>query len=363
MTKLLHAVLASLLLAAAPASADPTTRVTNRVDTFRNSRTFKGAVVAIVKDGYTYWYNYGWRDNSNGISVTTPVAVASITKTFVGAELVMEDQTGIDELTTLGSLTPIFPGSPTISVTLRDLASMMGGLKRDLSWWPTTRDQLLSTLSDCFGNTDCTQPKPTYSNWGYQILGNILAMEEGFATWTGLNPNWITTPLNMPKTCTRGDGCHPSFSTSHAHPFDSNGNELALPNFSDINAPEGGLWTTAQDMATWIRYQLFGATGTGSAITRLNNALPRQRVQLPGGTGYSWRFSNVTGHGITHPVRWKLGRYQGFNSYIGISDDAHAGVFVFVNADPVDPAVDSPDNVLRTELAEPILGDFFLANP
>ena len=65
---------------------------------------------------------------------------------------------------------------------------------------------------------------------------------------------------------------------------------------------------------------------------------------------------------ITHPVRWKLGRYQGFNSYIGISDDVHAGVFVFVNADLVDPAVDSPDNVMRTELAEPILGDFFLAN-
>jgi hypothetical protein len=87
--------------------------------------------------------------------------------------------------------------------------------------------------------------------------------------------------------------------------------------------------------------------------------LPELRKKLPSGSGYSWKFRNVVfSDGHPYPVRWKLGRYHGFNSYIGIADTRGTAVFVFVNRDGSDPAIEDPSDVLRDELGEKILGMF-----
>ena len=52
------------------------------------------------------------------------------------------------------------------------------------------------------------------------------------------------------------------------------------------------------------------------------------------------------------------GRYLGLNSWIGLADSKQTAVFVFVNRDGSDPAIEDPSDVLRTDLGEPLLEQF-----
>jgi len=357
-------VLATLLAAATPAAADPTTIVTNQINNYAATRAFKGAVVVVVDHGSYYWYNYGWRSNTDGITISTPVAIASNTKPFVGASLALLDHyTTIKKETELHSLVSITAGSPPYHATLADLVSYYAGLPRNTPTTQTTTSGLYHTLSTCGGWSDpCVAPETqnVYSNYGFQVLGNLLADLFGYAQWSDLNAAQITGPLGMTKTCARGDGCHPSFDTSHAHAYDFWGNELNLPAHDPVTDPEGGLWTTAQDMAIWLRYQLGQIPSTTPALTQLNAVLPEQRTKLASGSGYSWQFKQLTfGDGLQHRVRWKLGRYAGLNSYVGIADSQQTAVFVFVNRDGCDPSIADPSDVLRDELGEKILAKFW----
>ncbi len=355
--------LAVAALATSPAAADPTTIVTSKINDYAATRAFMGAVVVVVDHGYYYWYNYGWRSTTDGISISTPVAIASNTKTFVGTSLALTDQyTATSKDTQLHSLVSITAGSPPYHATLADLVSYYAGLPRDLPTQPTTASGLFHTLSTCSTFADpCFAPETQnlYSNYGFEVLGNILAQVWGYSTWSDLNTAQILAPLGMTKTCARGDGCHPSFATSHAHAFDYWGNEVSLPDYSDVSAPEGGLWSTAQDMAIWLRYQLGLIPATTPELVQLDAVLPALRTKLPSGSGYSWQFKNLTfADGSSAKVRWKLGRYQGLNSYIGLADGKQTAVFVFVNRDGSDPSVEDPSDVLRDELGEKILEQF-----
>jgi CubicO group peptidase (beta-lactamase class C family) len=363
-------LLSSLLLAAAAtaavpstASADPTTIVTNAVNHYEATRAFKGAVVVVVDHGYYYWYNYGWRSNTDGISITTPVAIASNTKTFVATSLALTDAyTSTSKDTQLHSLISINSGSPPYHATLADLVDYFSGLPRDTPSIETTRSDLYATLSHCGSWSDpCFAPETTsvYSNYGFQVLGNVLAQIWGTSQWSDLNAQQVTGPLGMTKTCARGDGCHPNFDTSHAHAFDFWGNELSLPAHNSVIDPEGGLWTTAEDMAIWLRYQLGFIPASTPELAQLDAVLPTMRQKLPSGSGWSWKFSQLTfSDGVTSKVRWKLGRWAGLNSYIGLCDSRQTGVFVFVNRDGSDPSVEDPSDVLRDELGETILEQF-----
>jgi CubicO group peptidase (beta-lactamase class C family) len=363
MNKLLSsAVLASMLFASA-ARADPTTIVTNKINAYKANRAFMGAVVVVIDHGSYYWYNYGWRSNTDGISITTPVAIASNTKTFVGTSLALSDKyTSITKDMELDQLVSVATTSPVRHATLEDLVSYWSGLPRDIQGTVNTRGELYNTLSTCKNWTDpCFAPETQnlYSNYGFAVLGNILADYAGYATWSGLNAAQITGPLGMTKTCARGDGCHPNFATSHAHAFDFSGNDIALPDYDDVTAPGGGLWSTAEDMATWLKYQLGQIPGSSPELTKLDAVLPALRTRLPSGSGYAWQFKTLTfADGSTSKVRWKLGRYKGLNSYIGLADNKQTAVFVFVNRDGSDPAIEDPSDVLRDELGEKILQQF-----
>src|SRR5262249_2467661 len=74
---------------------------------------------------------------------------------------------------------------------------------------------------------------------------------------------------------------------------------------------------------------------------------------------WSWQFSSLTfSDGTSSQVRYKLGRFAGFNSYIGLADDRDTGVFVFVNRDGCDPVAEDPSDLLRDELGAPSLAAF-----
>ncbi|HEY4243775.1 MAG TPA: serine hydrolase domain-containing protein [Kofleriaceae bacterium] len=351
----------------ATAAADPTTIVTNAVNNYAAHHAFQGTVIVIIDHDDLWWYNFGYRGAAQTpadyLDLTSPILIASNTKTFTATDFALADHDGAaPRNTTLGTELGVPASSPVHGAKLLDLVDYWSGLPRDTPSTFTTRAALFDSLSHCATFADpCFAPESQnlYSNYGFEVLGNIVAQERGYGVWGDLVTDEVLAPLGMTKTCTFGSGCHPQWATSHAHPFAFNGTEVAEPDLNDVTDPAGGLWTTGVDMATWLEYQLGKIPSSSPALTKLNAVLPTLRQRLASGSGWSWQFSPETfSDGVSSTVRWKLGRFTGHNSYIGLADSRGVGIFVYVNRDGVNPATEDPSEEMRDDLALPILKQF-----
>jgi CubicO group peptidase (beta-lactamase class C family) len=276
----------------------------------------------------------------------------------------------MDKDTKLTHWVSIAAGSPARDATLLNLADHRSGLPRMTGDPPLpflsvpylTQDELIDSLSHCASWSEpCVAPgNPLYSNYAYQILGNIIAHYLGYSTWSPMNHDLITGPLGMTHTCVHGDGCNPGFGANHATPFAANGTALPVPEPDIIAAPAGSLWSTATDMTTWLRYNLGEPTTANSGP--LDALRPELRTHPEGSTGFAWTSKQLAfSDGTSSTIRWKNGRVQGLVSWIGLADTRDTAVFVFVNRDPI-PSTPDPDDagvaVPVDTLGESILGEF-----
>jgi CubicO group peptidase (beta-lactamase class C family) len=337
-----------------PITLTPKARVDGAIQAYRNAgNAWMGAVVVVIDHGTAYRFFYGTRDGVNPFDANTAVEIGSNTKTFTATALAYVDYYGImDKDTKLTQWVSIASGLPPRDATLMDLADHRSGLPRT-SGDPTpplqvgpylTQDQLIASLSHCTSWSDkCVAPgNPLYSNYAYQILGNIIAHYLGYTNWSPMNRDLITEPLGMTHTCLHGDGCNPDFGANHATPFKADGTALPVPDTDFIAAPSGMLWSTATDMTTWLRYNLGEPTTADSGW--LDALRPELRTHPAGATGFAWSSKQVAfSDGTSSTIRWKNGRLQGLVSYLGVADTRDTGVFVFVNRDPI-PSTPDPDD-------------------
>jgi CubicO group peptidase (beta-lactamase class C family) len=357
-----------------PVTFTPKARVDHAVAAYAGANAFQGAVVVVMDHGTMRQYFYGSRDAvGTPFDHTTAVEIGSNTKTFTATALAYVDHYGImDKDSYVHTWAAINAGSPPHAATLMDLADHHSGLPRS-SGDPTlpgfpgpylTEDMLMASLNHCASwSSPCVAPgQGLYSNYAYQVLGNIMSHYLGYPTWSAMNTSLITDPLGMSRTCVHGDGCNSGFNANHAHPFSSSGAELPINPSDPIGAPAGSLWSTADDMATWLKFNLGEATTSSS--WPLDALRPELRTRPAGlNTGFAWNFKSVTfSDGTSSTVRWKNGRLQGLVSYIGLADSRDTAVFVFVNRDPVastsDPDDDGSGTVVDDQLGQPILQQF-----
>ncbi|MFT3695734.1 MAG: serine hydrolase [Kofleriaceae bacterium] len=205
------------------------------------------------------------------------------------------------------------------------------------------------------GGSACVEPETTYtySNYGFDVLGSVLAVLWGYDGWNDLADDVLYTPLGMGHTCREAGSCFPDWNTSHAFGFDSTGNHVDLPGFPAAATAEGGLFTTGADMAKWLLF----LTGYGPASTTRQRDLVGVPATISGsladGHGWSFDFRSLKfNDGKTDTVRVKGGYLPGMTTYLSIDDTRHAAVFVYVNRDP---DTDSQDTILRSDFVEPIL--------
>jgi CubicO group peptidase (beta-lactamase class C family) len=236
----------------------------------RDNRLY-GAAAAVVHGDELCWAGgAGFADAAAGrpAGPGTLYRIASITKTFTGtAVLQLRDAGKVDlddpAVHWLPELAASTSGAAIERVTIRRLLSHESGLTSeppgtdwaidDLAYSGRAEQTLARSAEIAAAIGPNLQPK--YSNLGYQLLGEIVRRASG-VPYPDYVHREILEPLGMADTCfdpadeARAARCAVGY---RARAFSD---ELEpASDMADVWA-EGGLWSTAEDLARWISFQL-----------------------------------------------------------------------------------------------------------
>lgn len=179
--------------------------------------------------------------------------IGSITKTLTAVLVLRLRDEG--RLTLDDPLDRHLPGTPVGTLTLRQLLSHAGGLRREPGgqWWERASGVDLETLLAGVTRADAALPPSRghhYSNLAYALLGAVLERVTG-QPWWDLARTRLLTPLGMTRTSylpqepfARGYVVHPWHGTLREEPRTDTG----------AMAPAGQLWSTATDLARWAGF-------------------------------------------------------------------------------------------------------------
>ena len=298
---------------------------------------------------------YGRRaaGSSAPAKASTLWAIDSLTKTFAATLLALRVHQGSLSLTnTVQTFMPTADQAGVGSaMTLQQLANHHSGLPR-LQPSPPPQDvgDVFDQLAACEPDSNCRLDQPGaayhYSNFAFNVLGQILAQHDGFRAsagirgWDADNRKNVTGPLDLKQTLTYDtwkNCCNSTFLARRARGTNASGQPTAdPPTFpgAPVTNPAGGLFSTARDMFRWMRFSMgeLGPPGLRAAQKLLyakhlqptNNAKPNA-----GKVGLGWQI-NI--HGKVRCV-YKAGGGLGFSSYMTFVQGRPRGAFVLLNTD------------------------------
>jgi CubicO group peptidase (beta-lactamase class C family) len=337
MTDLSHAATGVAL------SADPS--LESKVDALFskwNTLDSPGAAVAVIKDGIViYRKGFGCAQLEYGIPITpsTVFHVASVSKQFTAMAITMLEAAG--KLSVDDDIRKYVPELADFgkTITIRHLLHHTSGL----------RDQWeLLVLSGCRMDDVITQAdimdrlkrqrelnfapgeRYLYCNSGFTLLAEIVARVSGqpFTQWTQEN---IFRPLGMTSTHFHID--HKEIIKNRAYSYEGDaekGFRQSVLNYANVGATS--LFTTAEDMANWMRNFEDKRVGGAAVMDKmLTKGVLASGSEIPYGRGIElneYKGLNWIGHS---------GGDAGFRSYVMYFPGERFGVAIFSNLASFDP--------------------------
>jgi CubicO group peptidase (beta-lactamase class C family) len=350
------------MLAAGSAGAEPPpsppvdiAQLSAALEKARQDWGVPGLSVAIVKDGQAVLAKgYGVREigKPEPVDADTLFAIASNTKAFTAAALAM-----LEEEKKLGwndrvqqHLPWLQLYDPYVSSDLRldDLLCHRTGLKTfsgDLLWWGTayTPEDMLRRAR-YLKPTGAFRAQYGYSNLMYVAAGEVVAKASG-TSWVNFVSERILKPVGMSRTVTsvKDLAATGNFASPHKTTREA---VTAIPwaNWDNV-AAAGGLISSANDMAKWVRVQL--DRGRVDDATRLFSEDSSRRMWspqtiLPLGNELRQRYPSM--HFRTYGLGWGLtdykgrlsaahgGGYDGMVSYVLLVPEEKLGIVVLTNS-------------------------------
>ena len=301
-----------------------------------------GMVLVIVRGGRSLVLGYGETEKGNkhtpdGNSLFRLNSITKVFATEVLVSLAAEGKLSItDPLQRYAGKTKV-PTFGTRPITLLDLATYSAALPREMGdapegvfsrAWPTREDRWKWLPSYKLPWVPGTVA--AYSNVGFDFLADAIETAGGQA-YPDLLRKRVTAPLGMADT-----GFAPTLEQCARL---MTGSGLGGPGpCVDTHATDGsgGLYSTGNDMALWLRHNIEDADGT----LALSHAIYRQRQALPAaigfdeagpmaGLGLGW--VSVAAQGIHPALMAKSGGGAGFMSYIAFAPGRNVGIFVAVS--------------------------------
>lgn len=223
--------------------------------------TSPGCAVSITRDGATVFSaGYGLADIEQGIAITPRTAfyAASVSKEFAAASiglLVIRGQLSLD-----ANVREFVPelreyGTP---ITVRHLLAHTSGLRDYLSLipmagWPEdtllTEADFRAIVSRQRGLNFAPGTRHVYSNTNYALLALIVRKVSGLSL-REFAAKELFRPLGMTSTEFRDNHTMPVPRRATGYqPLESGGFRMRVPGFDIVG--DGGLFTTAEDLAKW----------------------------------------------------------------------------------------------------------------
>lgn len=299
-----------------------------------------GLSLAVVKDGKTWFYNFGSKVHGSQQAPTEQTAyeIASITKVFTSlilAHAVLEGK--IDPNADIRKYLP--PGYPQLAygdtpVTVLQLANTTSALPDNLpdiskelaglpqekipgrihdSWNGYTPEKFLADLKQArIDRKPGTEPR--HSNVAAELLGIVLERAYG-DSYANLLSRYVEKPLDMRRgTDEQTSAMATGYDEKHA---------VMPPLRSEIIMPAGGLRYSTADMAKFLAGQL---AAKDPAIALSQKATWGNANSLA--IGYNWILDRTI-DGSRH-LRTSGGSF-GFSSYIEMYPDKGYGIVLFAN--------------------------------
>lgn len=308
-----------------------------------------GLAISVVRDGEVVLAGgYGARDpvSSAAMSENTIFPIASMSKAFTSfsaALLVDEGRMSFD-----APVSTYLPGlalhdpAASAGLTLRDMLSHRSGLPRhDGIWYHNaglTREALIPRMPHLEESAPF-RARFQYNNIMFVLSGLAVERVAG-EPWEAFTRARIFTPLGMTRTMFSPDQA--AADPDHTSGTEIlNGERINVPLFRNtpILNPAGGVYSTAADLAAWMRVHLSeGRLGERQIVTpatladmhathMVTGATIRDPEIVPTGYGLGW-FTNIyRGRGMIQHG----GNLNGVSTLVAMIPEARLGVTVLVN--------------------------------
>ena len=328
----MHTILAALSLAAA-LQPSPTPAIRDAV-----AATGTPGLVAVVVDrnGVVYAEAFGQRDKERKLPVTlnTRFYIASSTKSFNALAALVS---GVDIDAPLDKTLPQLKLPPPLDparMSLRDLMTHRLGFANDpvvtrTSYTGNWDDDWLWSAMARF-----TKPIPrvyTYDNLGYVLLGYTIA------PWQDTVAQRVLAPAGMTSTTTRVPP--PGAEVAMPYTLSRDGWVRAEPKTPMQMHAAGGMYSTAGDLARWLRIQLGEGSIDGKQLFPRRTIRETQSPQIHFqqrfqrydrfAYGLGWVLADFDGDLLIH----HFGGYAGAQAHVSFMPERGLGVAVLTNSD------------------------------
>lgn len=296
----------------------------------------------ILSEGYGY-SNFEKQLESDG---NTNYYIASATKSFTALLAVILDAEGI--LSLEDPLLEHFPDLEIDSslelnnVKLRDLLTHTSGISNEPIGWRVAFSGVhdLSTLIKLmkyskpnkagYGNYE-------YDNIGYNIYTIILEKVTG-KKWQNWMQEKIFDPAGMNHTTAyMSRAVKENWSLAKPYIVLDSVNRIKLEKKDNTMQSAGGLITTPNDMAKWLKLQtekgklngkqIFSERIIASSQEELVNTPESKRIFQPTHYGFGWLHGTYEDQKVIH----HFGGFAGFSTHVSFIPNKHIGVSVMVN--------------------------------
>jgi len=298
-----------------------------------------GMVLVAVRGKEVFVHGFGETAPGSGQlpSATSLIRLCSLSKIFATdllTKLVADGAVHLDDpLQRFASPHLIVPARAGRSITLKDLATHTSGLPREVGNAPPgTPHFTFPSYGYRWRWLPAQHLKTTpgtaalYSNIGFDLLGDALAKASS-EPYAKLFADRTTTPLGMTQT-----GFTPT-PAQCARLLQGTHDEGQCTD-TQSSAASAGVYSTATDMAAWLKYLL----GTGA----LAQSTEAQAVYIdpatllsqsglehagnPSGIGLGWL--HLLPDDNPEAITEKTGGGAGFTTYIALNQPHHTGIFV-----------------------------------
>jgi CubicO group peptidase (beta-lactamase class C family) len=310
---------------------------------------------AIVSADKLTWSNgYGFANKETGKQATAEsiYLVASISKTVTGvAVMQLVEQGKINLDTDINSYLPfelINPKNPSSIITCRHLLTHtsgitdanLGNVYEDLLF--VNQDPTTSLAQVCEGffiksgafyNEDTFSASASgtsfeYTNIGIALLGYVVEVvaKKPFYQFTKEN---IFEPLGMTRTSWRLADLPVA---ELAMPYDENNQPYGNYTFADY--PNGGLFTSPNDLSKYLRAFMNGGILNGVRILTEASVTEMQKIQYPAIESIQALAWNAEDYDLDRNLRGHLGAERGVATLMYFDQDSKVGVIAFMNKLP-----------------------------